>query len=398
MSLRKEIGAFSKDVIKGPGQAFKYHPIFSTLFVISIVLFIGLAIYRFGSGLGITGLNDMTAWGIWTALKLSLVVFSGCAFTITGMVYIFKMEQFRPFVRSAALMGVIGYTTFAVTLIFEIGWPWRIVHPIFMHNFASILFEVAWCVMIYLVILVLEFMPNLFERLKMRRSVKIFKTLTPGFVIAGVIISVLHQSSLGSLFVVAPYKMNRLWYSPWIGAFFIISAIFCGLALTIVAELLMARFDRRKARLGLLTKLGKYSIPALGLYLGFNVVDIIERSDARKAFAAYDGYTLLFVLEIGLGIVLPIILYSKSSMVKSTKGLGFSAALVLLFGGALNRLNVSVMAIDHSPLGYSPNFVEYLYIPVVIIIITGIYIITTRLFPILGPVKPNSEKSNPETR
>ena len=393
MSLKKEIGPFIKDLVKGPAQAFKYHSITTIIFTISIVSFIALSIYRFSWGLGVTGLNDMTAWGLWTALKLSIVVASGCAFTLTGMVYVFKMERFRPFVRPAALMGLLGYTTFAISLVFELGWPWRIVHPIWMHNFHSILFEVAWCVMLYLVVLSLEFIPNMLERFKMKRLLKIFKTLTPSFVIAGIVLSVLHQSSLGSMFVIAPYKMNHMWYSPWIGPFFIISAVFCGLAMVIIAELLMAIFDKRKPRMDLLSDLGKYSAAPLALYLGFKVVDILERGTARTAFAVFDVNTLLYIIEIGLGILLPLILFSNRNVRESTRGIGFTASLVLIFGGALNRLNVSITAMDHSPLGYTPSFIEYLFVPVIIVLMAGLYVIITRVFPILGPVKSYSEES-----
>jgi len=394
MSTSKEIKNFLNDLMKGPSTAIKLHPITSFIFVLAGVAFIGVAIYRFANGLGVTGLNDITPWGLWTALKLSLVVFSGCAFTLTGMVYILKLEEFRPFVRSAALIGLLGYSTFGLTLVFELGWPWRIVHPIWMHNYHSILFEVAWCVMLYLTVLSLEFIPNLFDRFKMARSLRLFKRLTPSFVIAGIIVSVLHQSSLGSLFVVAPFKMNHLWYSPWIGPFFIISAAFCGLALIIAIELLMAIFDKRKPKVLLLAKLGKYSVAILGLYLGFKIVDILERTKAREAFFSFNLHTFLFLIEIILGILVPIILFSNRKIRKSSKGLGFTAGLVLLFGGALNRLNVSVLALDHSPLGYQPTWVEYLYIPAIIILVAGVYIITTRLFPIMESHDQKEKRSS----
>ena len=377
----KSKGLFEQ-LIKGPGLALKHHPFFSTMFSLAFVAFLGLAIYRFVYGLGVTGLNDVTPWGIWTALKLSLVVVSGCAFTLTGMVYVFKMETFRPLVRSAALIGLLGYSTFALTLIFELGWPWRIVHPIWMHNYHSILFEVAWCVMLYLTVLTLEFVPNILERFNKSRLLKWYKKLIPSFVISGIILSVLHQSSLGSLFVMAPYKMNGLWYSPWIGPFFIISAVFSGLALVILVELLMSRFNKRQPRLSLLSKLAKYAIPFLGLYLGFKVMDILERTPAREAFAKLDMSTLLFCLEIIGGIALPLFLFSRKKVRESLKGIAFTASLILLLGGALNRLNVSVFGINHQPLGYSPTFVEYLYVPVILILVAGVFIIITRLFPI----------------
>jgi Ni/Fe-hydrogenase subunit HybB-like protein len=216
----------------------------------------------------------------------------------------------------------------------------------------------------------------------MSRLLILFKKLTPAFVITGIILSVLHQSSLGSLFVVAPYKMNHLWYSPWVGPFFIISAVFCGLALIIVVELLMALFNKAKPQIDRLSVLGQYSVPILGLYLGFKIMDILERSNAREAFVRFDSHTWLWIIEIGLGILVPIILYMIPAIRNSTRGLGLTAGLVLIFGGALNRLNVSVIAVDHSPLGYTPTLVEYLYIVSITIIAAGIYIITTRLFPV----------------
>jgi Ni/Fe-hydrogenase subunit HybB-like protein len=116
-------------------------------------------------------------------------------------------------------------------------------------------------------------------------------------------------------------------------------------------------------------------------------VDILERGTARTAFAAFDVNTLLYVIEIGLGILLPLILFSNRSVRESTRGTGFTASLVLIFGGTLNRLNVSVTAMDHSPLGYIPTFIEYLYIPVIIVLMAGVYVIITRVFPILEPKK-----------
>ena len=382
MSVAKEISLLVKDVAGGPRIALKRHFLVTAVFVLACVAFVVVAFYRFKHGLGVTGLNDNTPWGVWTALKLAFVVSSGGAFVLTGMVYIFKMERFRPLVRSAALIGLLGYSSFALTLVFELGFPWRIVNPVYLHNGASILFEIAWCVMLYLTVLTLEFLPNLFERLKMQKSLKLFKTLTPSFVVAGIVLSVLHQSSLGSRFVVTPYKMNQLWYTPWVGAFFIISAIFCGMSMVILAELGMAAFDKREPRLDLAGDVGRFSIMFLALYLGFKIADIAERADARADLMAFDLKSLLFLLEIGLGVAVPIALFASEKIRGSARGLGFSAALVVLFGGGLNRLNVSVIALDHSPLGYRPNWVEYLFIPAMIVLVSGVYVILTRLFPI----------------
>jgi Ni/Fe-hydrogenase subunit HybB-like protein len=382
MSTNLEVRNIGKDLMKAPIRTLKRHPLLSISVLVSFLLLISLVYYRFSKGLGVTGLNDLAPWGLWTALKLSFVMAAGCGFTLTCMVYIFKMESFRPLVRSATLMGLLGYASFVFTLILELGWPWRIVHPIWLHNYRSILFEVAWCVILYLLILIFEVLPNIFEKFKMFTLQRIFHKLTPSFVIIGVVLSVLHQSSLGSLFVMLPYKMNHLWYSPWLGPFFIISAIFGGFALVILSELLMSTFGKRKPHMKILSNLGRYSVPFLGLYLGFKIMDVIERVGARSAFATLDIYSILFVTEIILGILFPIFLYGSKRVRLSKTGLGITASLVLLFGGVLNRLNVSVLSINHSPLGYKPNYIEFLYIPLIIMLLFGIYVILTRILPI----------------
>jgi Ni/Fe-hydrogenase subunit HybB-like protein len=386
MSLVAEVKGFVfKDLIGGTRDALKHHFLATALFAVGVAAFLALAVYRMYWGLGITNVNDMTAWGLWTAFKLTCVVVSGCAFVITGMVYVLGLEKFRPLVKSAALIGLLGYSTFALTLVLELGFPYRIVHPIWMWQHHSILFEVAACVMLYLTVLSLEFTPNVFERFKMPGLLALVKKFTVALVIAGVVLSVLHQSSLGSLFIMCKHKMNHLWFSPWVGPFFIISAMYAGLALVILVELLMSRFDKRKARMDLLGPLAMISVAVLALYFGFKVMDVLARPLAREAFFAFNVYSLLFILEIGVGILLPIFLFASRKVRESKSGIGFTAALVVLFGGALNRLNVSVIALDHSPLGYMPNWIEYTMVAATLISVIGVFVIITRLFPIYGP-------------
>lgn len=181
MIRQRELLRLRNDIAQGPGRAAKQRPLLTLFYVIAFLGFLCIAFYRFFYGLGVTGINDAAPWGIWTALKLTLVVWSVCAFFLTAMVYIFKFEKFRPLVRPAALMGLLGYSSFALILIFELGWPWRIVHPIWMHNYTSILFEISWCVMLYLTFLVLEFLPNIFERLQMPRICNVTKKQLPSW-------------------------------------------------------------------------------------------------------------------------------------------------------------------------------------------------------------------------
>ncbi len=387
MSLVKEVKTIIGDTVKGASEGLKAHPVSMGLFVFALVVFLALTVYRMAYGLGVTNVNDHTPWGLWTAFKLTLVVWSGCAFTLTGMVYVLGMERFRPLARSAALVGVLGYSTFALVLVLELGFPWRIIHPIYMWQHHSILFEVAWCVMLYLTILTLEFAPNIWERFKLPGLQKLFHKLAVTFVVLGILLSVLHQSSLGSLFVVCLAKLNPLWGSPWVGPFFILSAVLCGLAMVIGVELFMAVFNRREPRMKLLSELGMFNVAALALYLGFKVMDVLTRPEAFHAFFAFDIYTLLYIFEIGLGILVPIFLYANRRVRESAWGIGFTSLLVLLFGGALNRLNVSVIAYRHAPLGYFPNWVEFLMVPAIFILVVGFYVIISKLFPVYGTYK-----------
>jgi Ni/Fe-hydrogenase subunit HybB-like protein len=148
----------------------------------------------------------------------------------------------------------------------------------------------------------------------------------------------------------------------------------------ILVELFMARFDRRPPRIDLLADLGKYSAPILALYLGFKMMDLLLRPDARAAFAMIDLNTVLYIGELILGAVVPLVLLLKSSIRNSALGLGISAALMIIFGGSFNRLNVSVIAVNHGSLGYAPNWIEYALIPVILVCIIGFYVIISRIF------------------
>ena len=177
------------------------------------ILLVGLvaSIIRFTRGLGsATGLNDSTPWGLWIAFKLVFVAIAGGGFTLAGMVYIFHLERFRPILRRAILIALLGYGSFIVSLIFDLGLPWHIYMPVLNWQHHSVMFEIAWCVMLYFSVLVLEFSPAILEHPWFNHQ--IFKTilrwlhrLTLPLVIAGIILSTLHQSSLGSLFLIMPF-------------------------------------------------------------------------------------------------------------------------------------------------------------------------------------------------
>jgi Ni/Fe-hydrogenase subunit HybB-like protein len=312
------------------------------------IAFAGLiaSIIRFTSGLGATtGMNDSAPWGLWIAFKLVFVAIAGGGFTLAGMVYIFHLERYRPILRRAILIALLGYGSFIVSLIFDLGLPWHIYMPIINWQHHSVMFEIAWCVMLYFSVLMLEFSPVILEHPWF--SHPIFKTilqwlhrLTLPLVIAGIVLSTLHQSSLGSLFLIMPHRVHPLWYSPWIPYMFFTSAIAAGMLALIVESFIVERWFKRELDLVLLSRLGKGAILPLGLYLALRLSDQWIRGVLPGGI---DGswQSILYLGEILLCGFLPIILLSSKKIRQTREGLLTSAILGIL-GIMSQRMSLSM--------------------------------------------------------
>ena len=312
------------------------------------IAFAGLiaSIIRFTSGLGAaTGMNDSAPWGLWIAFKLVFVAIAGGGFTLAGMVYIFHLERYRPILRRAILIAFLGYGSFIVSLIFDLGLPWHIYMPIINWQHHSVMFEIAWCVMLYFSVLVLEFSPVILEHPWF--SHPIFKTilhwlhrLTLPLVIAGIILSTLHQSSLGSLFLIMPHRVHPLWYSPWIPYMFFTSAIAAGMLALIVEGFLVERWFKHELDFNLLSRLGKGAILPLGLYLALRLSDQWIRGVLPSGI---DGswQSFLYLVEILLCGILPVILLSIKKIRQTREGLLTSAILGIL-GIMSQRMSLSM--------------------------------------------------------
>src|SRR5580765_2492058 len=162
-------------------------------------------IYRFSHGLGdSTNLSDAFPWGLWVGFKLFAIALAGGGFTLAAVVYIFNLERYRPVLRPMILTAFLAYSTFIASLIIDLGIPYRVWHPLVMWNHHSVMFEIAWCVMLYNTVLLLEFLPVVLERLAGHRQLHRLHIVMVPLVIAGVILSTLHQSSLGSLYLIVP--------------------------------------------------------------------------------------------------------------------------------------------------------------------------------------------------
>jgi len=329
--------------------------------VFAVILGVGLysTVVRFTGGLGAsTALSDAFPWGLWVGFDvLCGVALAAGGFTLSAVVYIFNIERFRPIIRPTILTAFLGYVLVIVALLFDLGRPYRIWHPLVMWNPHSVMFEVAWCVMLYTTVLALEFSPMVFERLRLERPLRILHALTVPLVILGVILSTLHQSSLGSLYLIVPEKLHPLWYSPLLPVFFFISAIALGCAMTIFESFLSYRAFRKRLEIDLLADLGKVIVVTLAVYLVLKVQDLAGRGVlSRVVEPTYEGR--MFLAEMLLGVIGPILLLSLRRIRTDHFGLFVSAVLVVL-GFIMNRLNVSITGMEASSgVSYFPSWTE----------------------------------------
>ena len=317
--------------------------------------------YRFIYGLGAaSAMNDLFPWGLWTGFnKLGGIGLAAGGFVICATVHIFNIEKYKPIIRPTVLIAFLGYLFFAIALIMDLGLPWRIWHPIVMWNPHSVMFEVAWCVMLYMTVLLLEFSPVIFEKLKMAKVQKIMHNITIPIVIIGVILSTLHQSSLGSLYLIVPTKLHPFWYSPMLPIFFFISSVGAGLAMIIFASFLSYRAFGKELRFDILNGVAKVAVVVYAFYLVAKIEDY-NSLHVWKYFLepGYEKYAL--ITEIMLGAVLPMIMLFFRK-VRASRFWMFISSLSAILGFMANRINVTItgMRVEGvSGLAYFPHVFE----------------------------------------
>ncbi len=340
-------------------------------------------VVRFTQGLGrSTSLSDQFPWGIWIGFDvLCGVMLAAGGFTLTAAVHIFNIKRLRPIVRPTILTAFLGYLLVCVALMYDLGRPYRIWHPLIMRNPHSVMFEVAYCVMLYTAVLALEFSPIVLERFNLQRPLKIIRAALIPLVIGGVILSTLHQSSLGTLYLIMPEKLHPFWYSPLLPVFFFISAIAVGLAMTIFESSMSSKHFGRQLELPILQELGRVLVVVLLVYAILRFEDLVHRGALKLAL--HPGYEMyLFWLEIALGLALPLILLSRRKVRTSAGGLYVAAVLVVL-GFITNRLNVSITGLESSAgMHYIPKWTEIAVTGAIIAAGFALFGLATKYLPI----------------
>ncbi|MEW5945350.1 MAG: NrfD/PsrC family molybdoenzyme membrane anchor subunit [bacterium] len=318
-----------------------------------------IAAARMLRGLGATtALSDKTPWGLWIGFDVvSGVALAAGGFVVAAAVYIFHRGKYHEIARPAVLTAFLGYGAVIVGLIFDIGLPWNIWHPMVMWQHHSALFEVAWCVMLYFTVLALEFSPALFQNSKFQGIYRSLKNLTVPLVILGIILSVLHQSSLGTLFVIMPHRIHSLFYSPIQNVHFLISAIALGLLMVMFEHHVTAWLYERGSDAKLMEGLGRAAAAVLAVYFALKIGDLAVRGDL-DLIAEGSAAGSLFIVEMALAAVIPAALLAVPG-VRATAGGQVTCASIGISGMVLNRLNVSGLSmVGVTGSLYAPSWME----------------------------------------
>lgn len=348
-----------------------------------IIPFLVVTVLRFTKGLGaVTNLSDKFPWGLWIGFDLLCGVgLAAGAFTLTAIVHLFNLKKFEPIVRPTILTGFLGYIFVITALMFDLGQPWRIWHALIYWNPRSVMFEVAWCVMLYTTVLAIEFSPVVFEWLGFKAPTRIIHGLITPLVIIGVVLSTLHQSSLGSLYLIVPSKLHPLWYTPLLPLLFYISAIGAGIGMVILESYLSGRAFGRNLEMELLEPLARGMVVALGIY-GLMRLQVIARNHAFGAIWSLSYEGVMFLIEFTLAVLLPVILLTFRRIRTSPVGLVF-CSLMAVMGFIMNRLNVSVTGMERAAgARYLPSVSEVIVSLGLVAIGMCVFAIAVRLFPI----------------
>jgi Ni/Fe-hydrogenase subunit HybB-like protein len=352
------------------------------------VLGIVAGLIRLYAGLGeTTNLSTVFPWGIWISFDLTTVAFAGAAFTLAVLVYIFHMHDLHSAIRPTVLFGFLGYGSVLVILFFDLGRWDRFWHFLVYPNLSSALFEVSWCIAIYSGILFYELSPVFLEKIKNKKLLRVIQKITIPMVIAGIILSSMHQSSLGSLFVIMAPRLHPLWYSIIQPEFFLISSLAAGISTIIIGSFVSIWLYGQTLSEKVIEKLGRLLPWILGFYLILKLGELALSGELGLLFTSGTA-SVLYLSELIIGTVGPIILFSMKKILANRVGT-FIGAMLVAVGILLNRFDVTWFAIK--PLNGIVYFPSILEIALLVGVIAGIlllYTLIAHFFPIFAETVP----------
>ncbi len=364
-------------------------------------------LYRLFAGLGsATNLTNQYPWGIWIAIDVATgVALAAGGFTTAALANIFHQDQYDIVVRPALLTALLGYTFVVIGLLADLGRYYNVWHPMLpgMWQGDSALFEVGLCVIIYLTVLYIEFLPVVIERFQGRvrlpgvlshlnQSVewlldiasRTLGRMTFLFIIAGVVLSCLHQSSLGTLMVIAPFKMHPLWYTPVLPILFLLSAIAVGFPMVVFESILTSRSLRIKPEMDILSRISQYTPILLAVYLLVKIADVTIR-EVWGQLLQLSPHAIMWLIEVVVGVVVPMVLLLIPRVRRARWPLFGTMSLVIL-GVALNRINVFLVAYQppFAERGYAPSLIEIAVTSGLIAALVLMYRAIVMYFPVVA--------------
>jgi len=409
-----------------------------------LVAFCGISmVVRFAKGLGgSTHLSNTYPWGLWIVFDLVWIAIAAGAFVMAGLIYVFQRKDLYGLGRMAVLMGLLSYSFVTVTLIADLGLPWHFYQLGLQSPEHSAMFEVSWCVGLYVTILALEFLPVVLERYHLHRALELWQKWSGVYVtfavtlfiymmsrnllytagtalifgtlawlfrgrprtvfepillaIAAVTLSTMHQSSLGSLYLLMPDTLASQWWSAVMPISFFLSSVVAGAALVIVIAMWIAKGWHRRLEMKPLASVGQITFWSLLIYLVFRLGDMVLKGQLSGAF--YGPRGLAFAAEILLGGVVPLVLLSSRSL-RSQPNTLFAAALLAVLGVVYNRMNVVLFSMTFrgpmpwvAPHTYWPSIFEWGISIGLIALTIFLFGLGARLFPLLP--KPEASEGH----
>ena len=352
---------------------------------ILIAIMLTILLVRFVFGLAtVANVNDGYSWGIWVVVDVMIGSALACGgFSVALLVYIFNRGEYHPLVRPALLGSLFGYTLAGGGIFIDLGRWWNFWH-IFWPSYSnpnSVMFEVAVCVTAYILVMWIEFSPVFLEKFGKRDFKKKLNKWLFFFIALGVLLPMMHQSSLGTMLVVMGGQVNPLWQTPAVPLIYLLTAIVIGYGVVLFEACVAAAAYRRSIEMHLLNPLSKIMLGVLGLYLVVRVVDLSVRGAWGDAFA-FSGVAMSFWIE-NLAFIAPFFLIGSAQARRNPANL-FLAGLAIMVGGILLRLNGFLIGYNTGPgWNYFPSLAEIMVTVGMFAIEVMGYIIITKRFPVL---------------
>ena len=339
------------------------------------------SLVRFIFGLGVTtNLNDTYPWGLWISFDVvTAVPLAAGAFTLGAITHCFHIKKLEPLVRPAIVTGFLGYSLVSVGLLLDLGQPQRCWHTMVYWNPHSPMFEVSMCIMAYTTVLFLEFLSPVCEKMGYHLPLRVLRTLEMPLVVAAAAISTLHQSSLGTFFLIAVDKLHSLWYNPLLPLLFWVSAIFSGLSIIILEATMTHKWLGQEDESELLETLAKIIPWVIAVYILIKAYALFFLSEGP--FFDRPGMVVLFAVETIAGVFVPFFMFLRQK-VRTDNRLRAIAVGLLIFGLVLNRFNVSMYGMIQDGQVYIPSLVETLVTVGIIAAEVLFFVLIAKYFPI----------------